>query len=214
MDNNNRMKPVYDALDAIAQGIVKDCYNANGLEVPAYGLLIHKKKGAYGYAHRTENWEVNDKGMREVGITPECLMKGKDEIFTTLAHEFVHVHNNGVKGTPDCSGKRHNNIFAEVCDTIGLKYERGVPKVYIYTPSQWNDVFEKIYVGLSDEHKDTITNIKTILDMDKEAKPKKDRNLAVFVCPECGAKARAKPEANLLCGDCSCEDELIRMVSE
>jgi len=211
--DNNKMKPIYDMLSEITAGIVDKMFTANDLNVGSYGLLIHDKRGAYGYCYVKENWKVNDMGVREIALTKSGLMQGKEGIFKTLTHELIHAVN-GELEVQDCTGARHNNKFADMCDVVGLKYEKGYPKVNIHTPPQWNDVFEGIYQSLDEESRKTLDNIQALLDTDEEKKKAKDRNLKVFICPECGQKARAKGEASLLCGECSTEDSLIRMETE
>ena len=190
---------IQKALHEIAQGIVDVCFKSRGLSVGDYLLLIHRKRGAYGYCYVKRNWAVGSDNMREVAITDSALRDGKEAVFTTLAHEFVHAYN-FEREVMDFRGRYHNKKFAEGCDKIGLKWEKEA-KIGIRTPNQWNDEFERIYAGLSEEGKRVADGL-VESDIKVEGDKPKDKNLKVHVCPECGAKARATGGTALVCGVC------------
>lgn len=203
------MKELYDVLDAVTGIMIEKMFVPVEMDVGSIGLLIHRRKGAYGYCHVVENWKINDSGLREIGITDVALLAGVDEVLTTLAHELVHA-SNIVAGIKDCSGPYHNKKFAIGCDKIGLKYEKHNKHGYI-TPRQFPMVFCEIMSALTDEQRATLDNVSVLLEADKK-KQSKDRNLKVHVCPNCGAKARATITTSLICGSCVDEfGEIMRM---
>lgn len=201
----NKMDKVYDMLTKVCDGIIEKMFEPADMDVGNIGLFISRKKNAYGYCYVAENWKVKDDGVREIGLTPDGLLRGEMGVCTTLAHELVHAYNASHE-IKDVSGQRHNKKFKAGCDKIGLGCENkggsiGWGTDPAYNSENCNRLFDCILSAcLTKEERDLLNHLDTILDVDK---PKaKNRNLAVFICPCCGAKARAKPTANLVCGDC------------
>lgn len=206
----NIMKPVADMLDHLAALLNKDFFASIGLDIGDFCLLIHRKRGLYGYCMTSENWTVGDKSAREISLTPFCLTKGKEEIIDTILHEFVHAYNAN-RGVKDFNGKVHTNKFMTVCETIGLPCVKGDKYGWETSPDYWSYEFRlkvnTVVAKLTPEDQFLLDKVATIIPT---LKPK-NKNLHVYICPKCGAKARAKADANLICGTCMvkmiCKDE-------
>lgn len=208
----NKMDKVYTILTKVCDSMVNEMFVPAGMDVGSIGLFISRKRNAYGYCYIEENWKVNENGLREIGLTPEGLMRGEQGVCTTLAHELVHAYN-AVHGIKDVSGQRHNKKFKDGCDRIGLGCQIRSKTIGWGTDPSFNDekcleTFERVLGVLEDEERNLLNNLASVLDIEK---PKaKSRNLSVFICPRCGAKARGKPSLNLVCGDCmesmECQD--------
>ena len=193
-----------DLLDRLMNYSVDEFFTSKGLEIGPIGVLIHRKRGALGYCYACDNWNVEGNNVREIALTPACLARGKEQIVTTGLHECVHAYNiiNGIK---DGSGKNHNKNFKKTCDLIGLGCEKGDKYGYRTSPElnseECKQRIESIFAKFTPEELYTLDHLEEIIP-EKEEKEKKDRNLVVYLCPACGAKARAKKEAHLICGDC------------
>lgn len=213
----NKFAPIMKALNRLADVAVDEFFVSKGLEIGKIGILIHRKKNAYGYCYTMENWEVSGEKVREIALTPDCLKSGKDQILNTLLHECVHAYNshNGIK---DGEGRNHNKNFKKGCDLIGLGCEKCEGVGHRTSPElnseECKQRFEMVFQRLDEEDDRVLSNLSELLpDVDEEKeKKKKDRNLLKYVCLTCGAKARAKKEANLICGDCMeqmvCEEDV------
>ena len=200
----NEFKPVMDLLDKVTNYAIDEFFTSKGLDIGPVGILIHRKRGAYGYCYSSDNWNIEDNNVREIALTPACLTKGKEQIINTALHEAVHAYDchNGIK---DGSGKNHNKNFKKTCDLIGLGCEKGEKYGYTTSPELNSEEckarIESIFAKLTDNEIYMLDHMEEVLP-EKEEKEKKDRNLAVYICPNCGAKARAKKDAHLICGDC------------
>lgn len=203
-DTHNKLADVYSVLTKLSDQIVERMFKPAGMGVGNFGLVIGRQKNAYGYCYVSENWKVKEDGVREIGLTPDALKSGEQQVCNTLAHELVHAYNaeNNIK---DVSGKRHNKRFKAGCEKIGLGCEYIGTRIGFTTDPKFNDdacreMFESILSTLSVEERFLLNNLSALLE---EEKPKsKNRNLPLHVCPMCGGKARARANMYLICGDC------------
>ena len=199
----NKFANVMVLLDKLANYAVEEFFTSKQMDIGKVGILIHRKRGALGYCYLKDNWNMDNNEIREIALTPSCLSLGKEQILNTLLHECVHAYNyqNGIK---DGTGKNHNKKFKETCDMIGLGCEKrekyGFGTSLEFNSDECNQRFESIFNKFTKEEIETLDKLSEIIP-EKEEK-EKDRNLCVFICPVCGAKARAKKEAHLMCGDC------------
>lgn len=206
----NEMEPVNAILTKICDSMIDKMFVPVGMDTGKIGIFVSRKKNAYGYCYLDNNWQINGVPFREIGLTPDGLMRGERAICTTLAHELVHAYN-ATHEIKDVSGQRHNKKFKEGCDRIGLGCEIKSKSIGWGTDPSFNSeecnaMFDTILSVLSEDERALINDLASILEMPK--KKAKNRNLSVFICPCCGAKARAKQSANLICGDCMLPMEL------
>lgn len=201
---SNIKTELIEAINALGRAVNKVMFEPNGIDIGDVIFLVHRHRNAYGYCYTEDNWKYEVEGvpirkMREIALTPEGLNQSLESIIDTMAHELVHA-SNGVDGIKDCSGRRHNLKFKARCDTVGLPVEKHDKLGWITDESLWDaERFKEITKLLSEEELGTLNLISAHIPLPKE---KKNRNLSVFQCPYCDVKARAKPSANLICGDC------------
>lgn len=206
----NQMDEVYRVLTKVCDSMIDRMFIPAGMDVGDFGLFISRKKNAYGYCYVQPNWTVKDTGIREIGLTPDGLVRGELAVCTTLAHELVHAYN-ATQGIRDVNGQRHNKKFKAGCDRIGLGCENvsstyGYMTDVSYNSENCNRMFDCILSVLTDSERALLNDLKSILE--GEAPKKKNRNLAVHQCPACGAKARASPTTSLICGECMVQMEV------
>lgn len=176
---------------------------------------MHRRKGAWGYCYEQDNWEMSKNGAKELGLTPSCIVAGVEQMVNTITHELVHAYN-GMNGIHDCNGQVHNGRFKKTCEMVGLSAKRKDRRGYSTDLEdreedciKWEN--ELIQDTLTIEELEFLQNVTTYIPTLVERKAK-DRNLKVFVCPECGAKARASPNTALCCGGCTYEGHIVDMV--
>lgn len=201
----DKLKPVKDLLTKVTDMIVAEFFVKAQMDVGKVGILIAKHRGAFGYCYVDNNWTVGADELREIALTPDCLIKGEAQIVNTLIHELCHAYNSNM-GIHDCNGKVHTKKYKDACDKVGLGTQK-VPKIGWHTSPEYNsDEFnlriEQMLTGLTEDERHLLNNIATVLPNEEEKK-KKNKNLLVYVCPECGQKIRGKHELNVICGDCN-----------
>lgn len=195
------------AINEVSDAVRKCAFEARNLDIGNVIVVMHRKKGAYGYCTTKTPWIATEKEFREIAVTPDCLNEGLNRLITTLAHEQVHAYN-GFRMKKDCSGKRHNKKFKEACDMIDLPVEQDETIGWV-TPTLSED--SKLYTDamnlISDECKAYIKGIQY-----NETVKKKTKGQPAYVCPGCGLKARAKKGARMMCADC--EEPMTEEVTE
>lgn len=197
---DNIRTEVMEALNEVAKVVNNTMFKPKSIDVGKVLFVIHRKRGAYGYCYVSCEWELDGVPIREIAITPEGLNRPIPAIITTIAHELVHA-SNCIDGLNDCNGAKHNNRFKTRCDLVGLPAEKHEKYGWTTSCELWDaeemeDLISKIdprHVKILEELNNKSSVVRT---------KAKDKNLSVHICTLCGVKARAKPTANLICGDC------------
>ena len=197
------MESLTNAVSRLTRATIDIMFEEKRMNVGNVGFLLHRHKGAYGYCFTGENWNINEQGVREIGISPHTLTLGIDEILTTVAHELVHAANN-VAGVKDCSGKYHNRKFADGCSAVGLEAVMVGNSIGYITPRQHPPIYDQVLEAVTHQDLEVINSAKVALG-DIVSRKDSGRNLAVHQCPRCKLKARAKPTAYLMCMNCELE---------
>lgn len=163
------------------------------------------KHNALGWFTLNKSWSSD---RHEINICAEYLDRGILEVSETLIHEMVHLYNFN-KNIVDCSrnGTFHNKKFK-------LEAEK---RFLIVTTSK---KYGHAHTTLSKEGIDLINSfgykdIFTIKRIQIEnLGTKKKSNIKKYVCPECKIIVRASKIVNVLCGNCTEEDNYVQLILE
>jgi predicted SprT family Zn-dependent metalloprotease len=173
--------------------------------LPRCLITMQRHKSAYGYFAggrfgTKDGAEVTD----EIALNPTHFRnRTTAESLSTLVHEMTHLEQHH-EGKPSRSGY-HNKQWAGLMHRVGLiPSDTAAPggketgqKVSHYIAG--GGPFERACADL--EAKGFAVRY-VELWTDPAAAKKKAASKTKYTCPDCGTNAWAKPETNLLCGDC------------
>lgn len=196
-------KRTYENLDAAFK-----FFNAKlfGGELPACLITVQRHKGAYGYFCGERFADINDAEnvADEIALNPTHFgNRPAKQTLSTLVHEMCHLWQHHF-GTPPRKCY-HNREWSEKMEEVGLTpSDTGMPggrKV-------GQKVSHVIEIGgrfdiACDQF---IAKTGAVLFADRAGEPaekeRKKSSKTKYTCPTCGQNAWAKPETNLMCGDC------------
>jgi len=134
----------------------------------------------------------------EINICAETLQRDMIEIAATLQHEIVHYANSSY-GIDDCKKGRHNEYFKELAERCDLKVTKQRGRGWGNTEA--NEAFVNFIVSLKLDQK--------VFDCYRELKltkkTKREKKMFKYICPSCKTEAKAKVDANIICGECNQE---------
>jgi predicted SprT family Zn-dependent metalloprotease len=141
--------------------------------------------------------------VHELALNPDTFADRTDEeILSTLTHEMAHVWQQS-HGKPP-SGRHHDREWAAKMKEIGLQPtdtgEPGGKEIgqsvthYILPGGRYAQAYRKLAATGFQLHWESAS----ATERDKVKRLSKTK----FTCPECGQNAWAKPDANLVCGEC------------
>lgn len=198
-----------------------DYYNqrlfANTL--PEVLVTLQRAANTYGYFH-ARKFEDRTPGsgvaVHELALNPDGFGTRTDkEILSTLVHEMVHVWQQEHGKPPrKCY---HDREWSNKMKAVGLQpshtgapggKETGAKMThYIMTDGMFNRVTDQLLASgfrLNWESRP-----------DASGAAKKRASKTKFSCPECAQNVWAKPDAQVICGECYEEDEsIITMLAE
>lgn len=201
------MKTLTDTINELNRifGLLNDRYYDSELELPM--ITIQKQRGNnLGHFTLRKIWKdkETEECKYEININPINLDRPLVNIVETLHHEMIHYWNtaNEIK---DCNGNNHNKRFksaAEERDLICTKEDR---VGWGYTSPT-----EDFIKFVEEEVNPDPECFKYFMNIPKEEKPDKPKNKKTFkyICPTCGMEVKAKPDSNIMCGDCGCKLEI------
>lgn len=155
-----------------------------------------------------------DQTAHELALNPDAFIGRTDEqILSTLVHEMAHVWQH-CHGTPPRKCY-HDKQWAAKMKALGLQpsatgepggKETGQHMThYVIAGGPFQRAYEALQkIGYRLNYQSNPMPAATGKDTKKPTRQK-------FTCPECGLNAWAKPEAQLLCGDCSEPRHLVEM---
>lgn len=176
-------------------------------ELPTCLITMQRKNKARGYfsSQRFSNM-VDEAITDEIALNPSLFQNRKPiEILSTLAHEMTHLwqaHN----GKPSRSGY-HNKEWVIKMKSIGLMptatgiiggKETGQSVTHVIQDNGlfYNAMQEFLASNKVNLYCDTAT------PGEKAKKKSKSDSKTKYTCPACDMNAWAKPNSNLICGDC------------
>lgn len=196
----------YSSLDAAYEHFNRELFAG---QLPPCLITMQRHKGAYGYfsggrfASVGNPQEVTD----EIALNPaHFAARTSTQTLSTLAHEMAHLWQHHF-GTPSRSGY-HNKEWAAKMREIGL-----IPSDTAEPSGK--DTGQKVshYIEPGGRFEKAcaahLASTAAILYHDRAgdeqaAKTRKTKaaSKTKYTCPTCGVNAWAKPEVNLICGDC------------
>jgi predicted SprT family Zn-dependent metalloprotease len=168
-------------------------------------ITMQRKKGAYGYFWG-DTWGQThgDTITDEIALNPDSFKSRSDkEVLSTLVHEMTHLEQHHF-GTPSRNGY-HNKEWSKLMEAVGLipsdTGEEGGKKTgqkmthYVEPGGLFEMACEKLITsGFSIPWQ--------ALTRDLESAAKKRASKTKYTCMSCNTNAWAKPDTNLMCGDC------------
>lgn len=160
---------------------------------------------SFGYfsVDRWKNNKLNNQ-THEISLNPIWFVRGLKHTYATLVHEMVHLWQMEFGKNPPKSGY-HNKEWAEKMKQVGLMpsntgaeggKETGANcSHYIIEGAK----YESCYFRLPDS---AILNYESIEFQKTEKSIKKRQSKTKYSCT-CGFNCWAKPDAQILCGNCS-----------
>jgi len=197
-------------------------------------FTFQKLQGIYGCATAKPIYKDSKMQYYQITIDPTNakINNSLAAVIDTVIHEMIHIYCRAVNIKETSNGGRyHNERFKVLAEKCGLKCQR-------FPVYGWNslnelspaliDLLQKTFDESSmqtlfeiaiNAHKDPKTGHAVADAVDGEnsdapasSTPSENRNLTAYICPVCGAKARAGKNANLICGTCYDEDgSIVRM---
>lgn len=211
---NGSLQPIIAQLDELFNVFNEQFYYGE-LQKPIITVSPDMTAGAYGWCTSWKAWkrkveEGEPEGYYEINMCAEHLTRPFTEICGTLLHEMVHLWNLQV-GVQDTSrgGTYHNKRFKTEAEKRGLIIEKDAKYGWTITtlsPEATEFVESLGHTGF--------TLSRTKMTKLEATKAKKKSSSRKYVCPVCGQSIRATKETNILCGDCTTEDNLVRMELE
>ncbi len=199
------MKPTKDTYDYLYKAY--DHFNKAlfGSALPSCVLVLHRKRGAYGYFWG-DTWSERE-GKRitdEIALNPETFKdRSIAEMLSTLVHEMCHLKQYHF-GKPSRGGY-HNREWAQMMEEVGLiPSDSGQPggkktgqsmTHYIETGGAFEIACDKLIAK-------GFTMPWQARTHDEKTTKKKAASKTKYTCPECGVNAWAKPDVSLICGEC------------
>lgn len=186
-------------------------------ELPPVLITLQRQKKSHGY-YWHEKFENRKEAAKisEIALNVADFATRKDkDIFSTLLHEMVHHWQS-------CFGKDSRNGYHNKEWGIKMK-EVGLYPSSTAQPGG-KETGQKVshYViegGLFDivcsemMERGIAIDWQSIETAEEKAKSKK-ANKIKYTCPMCQANAWGKPDLHIACGDCSTEEEMVRMIAE
>jgi hypothetical protein len=170
-------------------------------------ITYQRKSRAYGYFHGSRMHLLGEPGIPtdEIALNP-ATMKGmtRENILSTLVHEMAHLWQHHF-GKASRNGY-HNKQWAAKMIDIGLApSDTGKPGGR-ETGQQMDHYiirggpFDRQAVVIS--KKETMPLYQDQAQAEEEDGKPKPASKTRYTCPTCLTNAWAKPETNLVCGDC------------
>lgn len=184
--------------------LLNEKYFNGELETPII-TLQKSRKNNLGHFTLSKIWKnkETEECRYEININPINLDRPVVNICETILHEACHMYAkmNDIK---DCSGQNHNKKFKKIAEERDLICTRGKNGWGFTSPTEDFIKFVEEEVNPDPEC------FKYFMNIPKEEKPDKPKNKKTFkyICPTCGMEVKAKPDSNVMCGDCGCKLEI------
>jgi hypothetical protein len=212
-----------DALTPIEYRAFQQAYDFFNAELfsnslPPVLLTLQRKPKARGYfAPEKFQGRIEETAAHELALNPDHFTGRTDqEILSTLVHEMVHVWQE-THGRPPrrCY---HDRQWAGKMKEVGLQpTDTGAPggketgqsvTHYIMPAGPFQEAFTRL------EATGYRLHWQSRLEQTEQAKSKR-ASKTKFVCPTCEQNAWAKPDAQLICGECyEADGEITAMLPE
>jgi predicted SprT family Zn-dependent metalloprotease len=172
-------------------------------QLPPTMITLQRHTGSYGYysAKRFEGRGETERETDEIALNPGVFKHCSDaDILSTLVHEMAH-HWQAHYGNPG-RGRYHNHEWADHMEHLGLMpSDTGRPggrrvgsrvSHYILAGGRFEGVCNELLTG----------GAKVEWQSRERERLPSNRSKTKYTCTRCGLNAWAKPDVNLVCGDC------------
>jgi SprT-like family len=183
-----------------------------GGKLPGCLITMQRQRGYYGFfaGDRFASQANERETIDEIALNPVHLTRPPDEVLSTLVHEMVHLFQHHF-GNPSRNGY-HNREWADAMEARGLiPSETGKPggKQTGQRMSHYIQKGGRFEIACFQFLKSKPAVFYYDRAGDDDARAKKRASKTKFTCPnpKCKQNAWAKPDANLLCGNCRKEME-------
>lgn len=176
--------------------------------MPQTIITIQKaKSNNYGHCTREKIWGSKNENepCYEINIAAHSLHREVVDIVGTIYHEILHEYHN-VNGIRGCNVNIHNKKFKTLAEQHGFRVEQSKQCGWGHTfVDQDTDLME--FINNEIQPNEDVFEYARIIET---AKPKAIREKKTFkyMCPQCNFEAKAKADANLVCGNCEIEMEI------
>lgn len=204
--NNATIRPVIQKLEEVFSIFNHRLYNGE-LEHPVITVAPDTTSGAYGWFTTWRAWEDGNGGYYEINICAESLTRPFKDTVGTLLHEMAHLYAqmNDIKDTSR-GGTYHNKRFKQIAEAHGLLI--GNTEKYGWTDTSLSPETEAF---VEEMNFDGFSISRVVLS---KTENKKKAVSIKYVCPNCGQSLRSTKELNLICGECTDEENIVRMEVE
>ena len=173
--------------------------------MPAVLITLQRQANSYGYfsPNRFARRSSQNSSVGELALNPDRFTGASDEeICSRLVHEMAHVWQDAHGRWKPQNGGYHNSEWAIKMQQIGLHpsstgrpggKETGQHMSHYIVPA---GPYAQAYTRLA------ATGFRLNWESSSPPAKKKGGSKVKYSCPRCGANTWAKPEANLVCGDC------------
>lgn len=162
------------------------------LDIPNAFIVVgsggRRAKTLYGHFAK-DMWELEGEPIHEVLLVAEQLNRSAEEVFTTILHEAVHGIAT-VRGIRDCSGKRHNRKFADLCLEVDMIPPEVPDKTLGYSAATLSSVCKSFYAAEIIELEKALSFSRKLVAVDGQSK----KSLWAAECG-CGRKIRLGKQA-------------------
>lgn len=182
---------------------VYETYNRElwGGQLPHCLITLQRHRNARGYFAAKRFADSNKVSVHEIALNPETFERDIRDITSTLVHEMAHLWQEEF-GKSSRNGY-HNRQWAEEMLRIGLE------PVSLDNPGKMTGqrvthtiMADGEFARVWDSLKDELDSDALLRDIWQSVKKPTKNSKVRYDCPVCGAKAWAKPDSNLMCGDC------------
>lgn len=169
----------------------------------SHPVITIQKSRANNLGHFTLSkiWENVDtkEATYEININPIHLDRPADEIAGTLLHEMIHFFHK-VNDIKDATNNVHNKKFKTKAEELGFIVEKS--KKYGWGHTTLSPELKSYIDSEIQPRPECFMYFMNIpMDEEKEAKTTTKKTFK-YTCPKCGMEVKAKPEMNILCGNC------------
>jgi len=139
----------------------------------------------------------------EINLSASILHNNVTDIAGVLLHEMVH-EDNLMKEIKDCNGQVHNKKFKVSAERVGLEVERSKKYGFGHTKVVQGTELEEFITNEIQPNSETFQYARMI----EPARPRAEKRIFKYVCPNCETKAMAKRDVELVCGACDSRMEM------
>jgi predicted SprT family Zn-dependent metalloprotease len=177
-----------------------------GDQLPSCVITMQRKKHTYGYFWGDTWSDASGQTITdEIALNPDQFrQRSTEDVLSTLVHEMCHLQQYH-EGTPSRSGY-HNKQWAQMMEAVGLiPSDTGQPggkqtgqRMTHYVEE--DGAFDRACIKLL--RKGFTIPWHALTSGDEQTRKKKAASKTEYTCPSCDLNAWAKPDVELVCGDC------------